>query len=172
MTLSQLALILSRYDLRCFYDRQQRTQWFCAVDICAMLYDTTTYQQAKNHWKNAKRRLPRFDQRRGYVATQLSLPAKNGRFYMMDVLTAEDVHDLLQTIARGKNTACRCRCKHWLALFSPKKILQAICERGAGGYFELLGQARRAGKGLCMTFTRIAQVFMVGSEMPVAQALG
>ena len=152
MSLQQLATLLTHYNLRSFYDKRRRTHWFCAIDICAIVFDTN-YTQAKNHWKNAKRRLPRFDQSKGYVATQLSLPARDGRFYRTDVLSLADVLYLLQTVAQGKNTKNRSRCKQWLALLCPKTILQALRERGSQGHFELVRALREAGR--LMTMVRI-----------------
>ena len=163
MSLQQLVTLLTHYNLRSFYDKRHQTQWFCAIDICAIVFDTHNYTQAKTHWKNAKRRLPRFDQSKGYAAIQLKLPARDGRFYLTDVLSLADALYLLKTVAQGKNTKNRSRCKQWLALLCPKTVLQALRERGSQGHFELVQALRGAGR--LMTMVRIrTRDFVITSE--------
>ena len=165
MTLTDLAMILATYNLRSLYHQPTRQHWFCAVDICAILFDTTCYTQARNHWYNLKRRDSRFDPQQGYVNHQLSLLARDGKLRMTNVISLSDVAYLLQKIATTKRlTNSRRRCRQWLAMLCPKTVLQALRERATQGHFELVSFARRACRQLCMTRTWVAQVFDLAAD--------
>lgn len=166
MTYHQLALLLSTYTIRSFYDKATRSHWFCAVDICAILFDTTNYSNAQMHWKNIKRREPYFARFNGYINTQVSLQAQDNKLYLSDMLDLAGILALLKAIAKSKPTKNRQRCQCWLDHLHPQALLQAVRERSLQGHFELLQTLRTRGRQLCMTRTWIGRVFQVGGDVP------
>jgi hypothetical protein len=94
--------LLKNSSIRCLTSKQTGEHWFCAVDICQVLCNIS-YKAAKSYWKTTKQRNSFFDLQKGYVNTQMTLPATDGKLYKMDVINLKVVIYLINTIKHKNN---------------------------------------------------------------------
>ena len=101
--------------IRAIWDKARQIHWYSANDVMQVL-TKGTYVSAKSYWKYIKRTDPRFDLMQGYRNNQLTLPARDGKCYLSDVLTPADIIHLIRTIKHQNSK-------------SHKKALQRLGER-------------------------------------------
>jgi len=118
----------SNKNLRCIYDEIEQKWWFSAVDICGILTDSD-YEGARGYWKTAKRNFEESENQLVAICHQLKMPAKNGKYYLTEVLDIRQVIYLIQIIPSPKAEPY----KLWLAdiVATHTPITQLLLEAGA-----------------------------------------
>lgn len=80
--------------IRSAYDRDTKTHWFSAVDICSALMQCD-YQKGRNYWKWFKHRQELKCRQKVTLTNQLKMQAADGRLRQTDVLDPEGVIRLI-----------------------------------------------------------------------------
>ena len=151
--------ILKNKSLRCLYDKTTGEYWFCAVDICQILCDTK-YDTAKSYWKITKYRTPFFMLEKGYVNTQLSLPAKDGKLYKMDVINITTVL-LLIKIINHKNSIT---IKLFLLCYGKKKLIEILNKFAGIQTSKVINYIIQKGKKASFYETWVAKIYNVSED--------
>jgi len=97
-------------NLRCLYDPQLKKWWFSAVDLCAILTDSS-YETGRLYWNAFKRDRDERENQLMRKSHQLKFPAADGKYYFTDVLDTKEVVFLIQIIPSPKADTFRL----WLA---------------------------------------------------------
>ena len=96
-------------SLKLFEDRNIRVGWneekeewyFSVVDIVAVLTDSD-YQKSRNYWKWLKNRLKEEGSQLVSDTNQLKLKSKDGKHYSTNVLDAESIFRLIESVPSPK----------------------------------------------------------------------
>ena len=152
--------LLKNKKIRSLWDKQRQTHWFCAVDICRLLTGADTYQKAKSHWKNTKQRHVFFDMSTGYVNVQLSLPAADGKFYMMDVIDLATVVYLARQMAK-KHSPIGKRLNMLLMVVGVNRLMTALTKKGNRGNALVKQALIQAKRSAVMHKQWVGQVFKI-----------
>ena len=107
--------------IRAEWDDQAEKWWFSVVDICAVLTDSE-YQAARKYWKVLKGRLDAEGSQLVTNCYQLKMKAHDGKMRETDVMDAEQVLRLIQSVPSKKAEPF----KLWLAKVGNERIDQAI----------------------------------------------
>ena len=110
-------------NVRSWYNKANNTYYYCANDVCSVLTDGT-YYQGKNYWKSLKSRNNKFNMNRGHKRTQMKLPAKDGKFYLYDVIDHKQLIYIIKLICHKNSVVFKC----WLGLLSKFEIRERIIE--------------------------------------------
>ena len=151
--------ILKNKRLRCLYDKTTNEYWFCAVDICQILCNTK-YDTAKSYWKITKHRTPFFMPEKGYINTQLSLPAKDGKLYKMDVINIKTIILLIKTIKHKNSTSI----KLFLLRYGKTKLVKILNKFASIQTTKVINYLVQQGKQASFQETWIAKIYNVSSE--------
>lgn len=103
--------IFEEHEIRRVYDEATETWWFSVVDIVQVLTQQPDYQAARNYWKVLKSRLSKEGSESVTKCNRLKLPAADGKNYLTDVVTAETLLRLVQSVPSPKAEPI----KLWLA---------------------------------------------------------
>jgi len=99
------------YEIRRVYDEEAEIWWFSVVDIIQALTQQLDYQAARNYWKVLKNCLDKEGSESVTNCNRLKLPAADGKNYLTDVVTAETLLRLVQSVPSPKAEPI----KLWLA---------------------------------------------------------
>ncbi|OHD48945.1 MAG: cell filamentation protein Fic [Spirochaetes bacterium GWF1_41_5] len=83
-------------EVRALWDEQNAKWWFSVLDIVAVLTDQSDYSKTRNYWKYLKAKLKKEGSQVVSAATQLKIPAPDGKKRLSDML------DYSGIIALGK----------------------------------------------------------------------
>ena len=89
----------NKVSIRFFNDREVRAVWddtenrwmFSVLDIVSVLRDEDDYRKVRNYWKYLKAKLIKEENELGSVTTQLKLRAADGKCYLSNVMTYDQV---------------------------------------------------------------------------------
>jgi len=107
--------------IRAEWDDQAEKWWFSVVDICAVLTDRN-YQAARKYWKVLKGRISAEGSELVTSCYQLKMLAHDGKMRETDVMDAEHVLRLIQSVPSKKAEPF----KMWLAKVGNERIDAAI----------------------------------------------
>ncbi|MCL2364786.1 MAG: Bro-N domain-containing protein [Defluviitaleaceae bacterium] len=107
--------------IRAEWDDQVEKWWFSVVDICAVLTDSD-YQAARKYWKVLKGRIAAEGSELVTNCYQLKMLAPDGKMRETDVMDAEQILRLIQSIPSKKAEPF----KMWLAKVGNERINAAI----------------------------------------------
>jgi len=108
-------------QVRHIWDEEAEKWWFSVVDICAVLTDND-YQIARNYWKWLKNKLISEGSELVSNTNQLKMQSSDGKYYNTDVMDAEQVLRLIQSIPSKKAEPF----KLWLAKVGSERIDETI----------------------------------------------
>lgn len=99
-----------KISIRFFDDKEVRAVWddennrwlFSVLDIVALLRDEDDYQKTRNYWKYLKAKLKKEGSPLGNVTTQKKLLAPDGKRYMSNVMSFEEIISLAKTFPSTK----------------------------------------------------------------------
>ena len=152
--LKTLQTIFKGKDIKVFWDNVNQKYWFCAVDICkATIYptqDDTAHKKAKSYWKTIKQRDPFFHIDKGYINMQMTMPAKDGKFYNTDVVDVATLLHMIKSIKHPNIASLR----QWLKLIGTKQATKAI-NRVARKYAKKFITQLKQGKKRVLSLTRV-----------------
>lgn len=83
-------------EVRAIWDEENAKWWFSVLDIVAVLRDQNDYNKNRNYWKYLKSKLKQENSELVSATTQLKLLAKDGKYYLSDMLDYKGI------IALGK----------------------------------------------------------------------
>jgi len=102
--------VQEKISIRFFDDKEVRAVWddennrwlFSVLDIVALLRDEDDYQKTRNYWKYLKAKLKKEGSPLGNVTTQKKLLAPDGKRYMSNVMSFEEIISLAKTFPSTK----------------------------------------------------------------------
>ena len=98
-------------SIRRVFDEDTETWWFSVVDVVQLLTQQGDYQTARKYWNQLKRRLEKEGSESVTNCHRLKLPAADGKNYLTDVATAENLLRIVQSVPSPKAEPI----KLWLA---------------------------------------------------------
>jgi len=113
--------LFEEQQVRTEWDEQNEKWWLSVVDICAVLTDND-YQKARNYWKWLKSKLHTEGSELVSNTNQLRMQSSDGKYYNTDVMDAEQVLRLIQSIPSKKAEPF----KLWLAKVGSERIDETI----------------------------------------------
>jgi len=103
--------IFENFQIRRIYDTKAELWYFSVVDIIAALIQQPDYQAARKYWNKLKERLKKEGSQSVTNCHRLKLPAADGKSYLTDVATPENLLRLIQSVPSPKAEPI----KLWLA---------------------------------------------------------
>jgi prophage antirepressor-like protein len=111
---------LENQAIRTAWDAENEEWYFSVVDVVAVLTESAN---ANNYWKVLKKRLKEEGNQSVTFCNQLKLPSrKDGKHYLTDVATTEQLLRIIQSIPSPKAEPFRL----WLAQVGRERI-EEIC---------------------------------------------
>ena len=139
--------------IRCLWDKEKRDYWYSANDVIKLLTEAKSYQAAKSYWKYIKRTDAKFAyETQVFENRQVSLPSRDGKAYLTDVIDAETIVYLISMI---KHKACQ-KYRLFMLYWGKQKIKQKLTRLGAENQKAVLQQL--VGKTVQMAVTRLVRV--------------
>jgi hypothetical protein len=111
--------------IRRIYDEETETWWFSVVDIVQVLTQQPDYQTARKYWNKLKERLGKEGSQLVTNCHQLKMTAEDGKQRLSDVVTAETLLRLVQSVPSPKAEPI----KLWLAKVGYERM-QEIADPG------------------------------------------
>jgi len=106
--------------VRSVWDEEKEEWYFSVVDIVSILTEQPDYTKTRNYWKWLKNRLTEEGSQLVSNTNQLKLPASDGKNYLTDVMTTEQILRIIQSVPSKKAEPF----KLWLAENMTKEISQ------------------------------------------------
>ena len=88
--------------VRSVWDEEKEGWYFSVVDIVSILTEQPDYTKTRNYWKWLKNRLAEEGSQLVSNTNQLKLPASDGKNYLTDVMTTEQILRLIQSVPSKK----------------------------------------------------------------------
>ena len=110
--------LFQNHKIRSVWDDSKEEWYFSVVDIVGALTDQPDQKGARNYWKVLKNRLKNEGSELVTNCNQLKMPAEDGKNRLTDVMTAEQVLRLIQSIPSKKAEPF----KLWLAKVGNERI--------------------------------------------------
>jgi len=114
--------IFEDYKIRRVYDEETETCFFSVVDIIQALIQQPDYQAARNYWKVLKNRLKKEGSESVTKCNRLKLEAADGKRYLTDMVRAEILLRLIQSVPSPKAEPI----KLWLAKVGYERMQEMI----------------------------------------------
>ena len=114
--------LFQNHKIRSVWDDSKEEWYFSVVDIVGALTDQPDQKGARNYWKVLKNRLKNEGSELVTNCNQLKMPAEDGKNRLTDVMTAEQVLRLIQSIPSKKAEPF----KLWLAKIGNERINETI----------------------------------------------
>jgi len=108
--------------VRSVWDADKEEWFFSVVDVVAVLTEQATQRGASNYWAKLKERLVEEGSQLLTNCQQLKMPASDGKSYLTDVATTEQLLRIIQSIPSPKAEPF----KLWLALVGNERINETI----------------------------------------------
>ena len=89
-------------EVRAVWDDDNAKWWFSVLDIVALLTDQDDYTKTRNYWKYLKTKLKKENSELVSATTQLKLMAKDGKWYLTDMLDYNEIIALGKEFPRKK----------------------------------------------------------------------
>ncbi len=134
---------LDEQELEFFFDDKVRKVWhskeeewyFSIVDVCQVLTDSPSYQQARNYWKVLKSRLISEGFEPVTKCNQFKMKAADGKMRLTDAANTEQLLRIIQSIPSKKAEPF----KQWLAYVGKQRLDEEIdpqiaIDRAIGSY--------------------------------------
>ena len=93
------------HEVRAIWDEEHSKWWFSVLDIVGAINNQENYQKNRNYWKYLKTKLKKENDELVSLTNQLKLMAPDGKKRLTDVLDADGVSLLAQSIPNNKATA-------------------------------------------------------------------
>lgn len=121
---------LDEQELEFFFDDKVRKVWhskeeewyFSIVDVCQVLTDSPSYQQARNYWKVLKSRLISEGFEPVTKCNQFKMKAADGKMRLTDAANTEQLLRIIQSIPSKKAEPF----KQWLAYVGKQRLDEEI----------------------------------------------
>ena len=121
---------LDEQELEFFFDDKVRKVWhskeeewyFSIVDVCQVLTDSSSYQQARNYWKVLKSRLISEGFEPVTKCNQFKMKAADGKMRLTDAANTEQLLRIIQSIP-SKNAE---PFKQWLAYVGKQRLDEEV----------------------------------------------
>ena len=104
--------------IRRVYDETTEIWWFSVVDVVQVLTHQADCQTARKYWNKLKERLSKEGSESVTNCHRLKLPAADGKHYLTDVVTAETLLRLVQSVPSPKAEPI----KLWLAKVGDERM--------------------------------------------------
>ena len=114
--------LFQNHKIRSVWDDSKEEWYFSVVDIVGALTDQPDQKGARNYWKVLKNRLKNEGSQLVTECNQLKMQSSDGKKYLTDVMTAEQVLRLIQSIPSKKAEPF----KLWLAKIGNERINETI----------------------------------------------
>ena len=108
--------------VRSVWDDKKEEWYFSVIDIVSILTEQPDYTKTRNYWKWLKNKLIEEGSQLVSNTNQLKLPASDGKNYLTDVMTTEQILRLIQSIPSKKAEPF----KLWLAEVGKDRIEETI----------------------------------------------
>jgi len=106
--------------VRSVWDAEKEDWFFSVVDVVAVLTEQATSRGASNYWKVLKHRLVAEGSELVTNCNQLKMPSSDGKSYLTDVATTEQLFRIIQSIPSPKAEPF----KLWLAKVGNERLNQ------------------------------------------------
>ena len=112
--------LFERQKVRSVWDADKEEWYFSIVDVVAVLTEQATPRGASNYWAKLKERLSGENNELLTNCQQLKMPANDGKNYLTDVATTEQMLRIIQSIPSPKAEPF----KLWLAQVGNERLNQ------------------------------------------------
>lgn len=114
--------IFEKRRIRSVWDDEKEEWYFSVVDVVGVLTEQTDYQIARKYWNKLKQRLKEEGSELVTICHQLKMQSADGKKYLTDAMTVEQILRLVQSIPSKKAEPF----KLWLAKVGNERINETI----------------------------------------------